>query len=105
MRALTYEWGSKNHLVKMKSTESPDESAFRQASDSKWGIGFLWQTARSFGKLGVQMQYQVGESIREAAGKTSKNRWFYPLGPINDLAPRKDSKLQNLGADAPLRFK
>ncbi|CAE7395994.1 pet127 [Symbiodinium microadriaticum] len=67
MRALTYEWGSKNHLVKMKSTESPDESAFRQ----------------------------VGESIREAAGKTSKNRWFYPLGPINDLVYPVDGGMED----------
>eukprot|EP00439_Symbiodinium_sp_Y106_P063797 s1483_g9.t3 len=67
MRALTYEWGSKNHLVKMKSTESPDESAFRQ----------------------------VGESIREAAGKNSRNRWFYPLGPINDLVYPVDGGMED----------
>jgi len=30
---------------------------------------------------------QVGEAIQAAAGKTLTQRWFYPLGPINDLVP------------------
>lgn len=31
--------------------------------------------------------WQVGEAIQSAAGKTLSQRWFYPLGPINDLVP------------------
>ncbi|CAJ1336624.1 unnamed protein product [Effrenium voratum] len=59
MRALTYEWGSRNHMTKKRtrSTEPPDDTAFRE----------------------------VGEAIQAAAGKTLTRRWFYPLGRINDL--------------------
>ncbi|CAE7526359.1 CPD [Symbiodinium natans] len=67
MRALTYEWGSKNHLQRMKSTESPDETAFRE----------------------------VGQSIQAAAGKTSRNQWFYPLGRINDLVYPVDGGMED----------
>ena len=34
MRALTYEWGSRNHLVGKKSTEAPDDTAFQEALSS-----------------------------------------------------------------------
>ncbi|CAK8996233.1 Retrovirus-related Pol polyprotein from transposon RE2 (Retro element 2) (AtRE2) [Includes: Protease RE2 [Durusdinium trenchii] len=59
MRALTYEWGSRNHMTmpQRRSTEPPDETAFRE----------------------------VGQAIQAAAGKTLHRRWFYPLGRINDL--------------------
>ncbi|CAE7246016.1 CPD, partial [Symbiodinium pilosum] len=67
MRALTYEWGSRNHLARMKSTESPDEAAFTQ----------------------------VGQSIQAAAGKTARSRWFYPLGRINDLVYPVDGGMED----------
>eukprot|EP00434_Breviolum_minutum_P037293 symbB.v1.2.033064.t1/scaffold4054.1/size45513/2 len=67
MRALTYEWGSRNHMRNRRSTESPDDAAFRQ----------------------------VGEAIQSAAGKTLSQRWFYPLGPINDLVYPVDGGMED----------
>jgi len=57
MRALTYEWGSLNHMHNRKSTESPDDRAFTT----------------------------VGVKIQEASGLDSSSRKWYPLGRINDL--------------------
>eukprot|EP00435_Cladocopium_sp_Y103_P041821 s2124_g11.t1 len=67
MRALTYEWGSRNHMKNRRSTESPDNAAFRE----------------------------VGEAIQAAAGKTLTQRWFYPLGPINDLVYPVDGGMED----------
>eukprot|EP00931_Biecheleriopsis_adriatica_P062797 TRINITY_DN37931_c0_g1_i1.p1 TRINITY_DN37931_c0_g1~~TRINITY_DN37931_c0_g1_i1.p1 ORF type:complete len:712 (+),score=113.93 TRINITY_DN37931_c0_g1_i1:97-2232(+) len=67
MRALTYEWGSKNHMVSRKSTEAPDNAAFAE----------------------------VGRAIRDAAGKDLRQRWWYPLGPINDLVYPVDGGMED----------
>lgn len=50
-----------------RSTESPDNAAFRE----------------------------VGEAIQAAAGKTLTQRWFYPLGPINDLVYPVDGGMED----------
>ncbi|CAE8625383.1 unnamed protein product [Polarella glacialis] len=67
MRALTYEWGSKNHMNGRKSTESPDNRAF----------------------------VEVGASIQSAAGKDPAKHWWYPLGPINDLVYPVDGGMED----------
>lgn len=41
--------------------------------------------------------WQVGEAIQSAAGKTLSQRWFYPLGPINDLVPCTAMYLEMFG--------
>ncbi|CAK0800383.1 unnamed protein product, partial [Prorocentrum cordatum] len=67
MRALTYEWGSRNHLAKRHgSTESPDDHAFTT----------------------------VGKSIQSAAGR-EKSSFFYPLGRISDLVYPVDGGMED----------
>merc|ERR1712110_196721 len=67
MRALTYEWGSRNHMRSRKSTESPDDAAF---------------TA-------------VGNELVKVSGKDRTGRPFYPLGRINDLVYPVDGGMED----------
>lgn len=67
MRALTYEWGSYNHMRQGKSTESPDDYAFTE----------------------------VGSTIRAASGTDSRKRSWYPFGRINDLVYPVDGGLED----------
>lgn len=67
MRALTYEWGSKNHMRGRKSTESPDNQAF----------------------------VDVGKSIQQASGKTSAGKPWYPLAPITDAVYYVDGGMED----------
>eukprot|EP00933_Yihiella_yeosuensis_P083066 TRINITY_DN9715_c0_g6_i1.p1 TRINITY_DN9715_c0_g6~~TRINITY_DN9715_c0_g6_i1.p1 ORF type:complete len:695 (+),score=84.96 TRINITY_DN9715_c0_g6_i1:23-2107(+) len=67
MRALTYEWGSRNHMVGRKSTESPDFQAFKT----------------------------TGELLLGASGKDRSGSWWYPLGPINDMVYPVDGGMED----------
>lgn len=68
MRALTYEWGSKNHLQQpRKSTESPDNAAFKK----------------------------VGQDMQKASGQNVHGSPWYPLGPINDLVYPVDGGMED----------
>lgn len=67
MRALTFEWGSRNHMRNGKSTESPDDRAF---------------TA-------------VGEQIRAASGIDVRGHPWYPFGRINDLVYPVDGGMED----------
>mmetsp|Transcript_35969 Transcript_35969/g.84266 ORF Transcript_35969/g.84266 Transcript_35969/m.84266 type:complete len:694 (+) Transcript_35969:28-2109(+) len=73
MRALTYEWGSRNHMTKFlksrgKSTESPDDHAFRI----------------------------VGEEIQRDAGEEGSRRgMYYPLGRITDIVYYVDGGMED----------
>lgn len=67
MRALTYEWGSLNHMESRRSTESPDDHAFA-----------------AFGKL-----------IQDASGRDRRHRMFYPLGRINDMVYPVDGGMED----------
>ena len=37
----------------------------------------------------------MGRAIQAAAGKTLTRRWFYPLGPINDLVYPVDGGMED----------
>ena len=39
--------------------------------------------------------WQVGRAIQAAAGNTLTRRWFYPLGPINDLVYPVDGGMED----------
>merc|ERR1719422_1563478 len=68
VRALTYEWGSRNHTNLQKSTESPDDKAF----------------------------VAVGKQIQSLAGREpQRGRPFYPLGRINDMVYPVDGGMED----------
>mmetsp|Transcript_7629 Transcript_7629/g.17093 ORF Transcript_7629/g.17093 Transcript_7629/m.17093 type:complete len:413 (+) Transcript_7629:185-1423(+) len=67
MRALTYEWGSRNHMRGRSSSESPDDWAFSH----------------------------VGKYMQDASGLSSAGKKFYPLGRITDQVYPVDGGLED----------
>ena len=66
IRALSYEWGSRNHAHGRFATEPPDDRG----------------------------QVEIAKVMQIAAGKEGPKRWFYPSGRMTDLVFYRRAKLK-----------